>query len=234
MKIFKKIFIIFILLNNYIYSDDNTLFNQANQMYSKCCYDKAIDLYNSINNKNYSCWFNIGNCYFKLKKYNLAMAYWKKALNNSPYKNNEDIEFNLSKVGEILSIQKNKNNFIKKYLDSIPTFYLEILFLIFWYLFFLFVVRIIKKKFYLVLSSFFLCNIFLFCCLSFKYNEKNDKAIVLQKDTPVFAGPGKDYHIIGLLNMAQELKINYKNGEWVKISSNELTGWTLASSIFNL
>lgn len=239
MKMKKKLLIFSVLLTSFICCNDNQIFKEANALYSKESFEKALNLYNSITLKSSECWFNLGNCYYKLNKFSLAIASWKKALKGASNEDIKDLEFNLLKAKEKLSIEEDNNlfgeiyNFIVKCLNLMPIIYFQIILLTFWYLFFLIIA--IKRKFNLILCSLFVCNFFLLGCLGIKHNEQNNnkKGIIIEKIS-VYAGPNKDYHIIGTLNLAEEVKINHKDNEWCKVSNNKLTGWVLSGAIFIL
>jgi tetratricopeptide (TPR) repeat protein len=232
---------VFCLINFFIYGSDKQKFNNANEFYKKGSFDKALELYESMTIKSVNCWFNIGNCYFKLNKFSHAIASWKKASNNASKEIIKDVEFNISRAKEKLEIIDDNNlfgeiyDFIVKYLKLIPIIYIQIIFLIFWYIFFLFAKIIVKRKFYLILTFLFLCNFALLGSLAIKHNEQiNNVGIVVEKEVMVYAGPGNDYHILGNLNLSQEVKINDKKNEWLKISNHDLSGWVLINSIFIL
>lgn len=64
-------------------STTEATFNSANKLYLSGKYDDAMKLYKIINNSGYESfelYYNIGNTFFKLNKYDLAIAYYEKAI----------------------------------------------------------------------------------------------------------------------------------------------------------
>ncbi|TAK61107.1 MAG: tetratricopeptide repeat protein [Bacteroidetes bacterium] len=72
------------------------LFGQANQSYRNGEYEQAVQIYEQIVSSGYvdaSLYFNLGNAYYKLKKYPEAILYFERAKRLEP--GDEDVEHNL-------------------------------------------------------------------------------------------------------------------------------------------
>ena len=79
------------------------VFSSANDLYKRASYDSAAALYSKLDSAGYSSWelnFNLGNCYYKMKKAAPAILYYEKALRLAP--GNDDIRFNLSMANLII------------------------------------------------------------------------------------------------------------------------------------
>ena len=92
------------------------LFRQANQLYNESAYDSAAAVYEDIINKGYSSaelYYNLGNTYYKLRNYPLAIFYYEKSLKLDPQ--NEDTKHNIDIA----------NLFITDKIESIPDIFLK-------------------------------------------------------------------------------------------------------------
>ena len=72
------------------------LFIKANELYNQSAYDSAAKVYEKIINQGYSSaelYYNLGNTYYKLGNYPMAILYYEKSLKLNP--NNEDTKNNI-------------------------------------------------------------------------------------------------------------------------------------------
>ena len=72
------------------------LLTKANSLYNENAFDSALTVYKSIVDQGYSSatlYYNLGNTYYKLKNYPLAIYYYEKSLKLDP--NNEDTKHNI-------------------------------------------------------------------------------------------------------------------------------------------
>ena len=72
-------------------------FEQANTAYNAGSYDTALILYNNVVNselESVPLYFNMGNTYYKMREYPMAIYYYEKALKLDP--SNEDVRTNLA------------------------------------------------------------------------------------------------------------------------------------------
>ena len=72
-------------------------FEQANSAYNSGSYDSALMLYNRIaetDMESVPLYFNMGNTYYKMREYPMAIYYYEKALKIDP--SNEDVRTNLA------------------------------------------------------------------------------------------------------------------------------------------
>ena len=92
------------------------LLAKANTLYNESAYDSAAVVYESIINKGYSSatlFYNLGNTYYKIGNYPLAIYYYEKSLKLDP--KNEDTKHNI----EIAQA------FISDKIESVPEFLLK-------------------------------------------------------------------------------------------------------------
>ena len=92
-----KTFILFWLLCLVSFSQNEQVFEQANDLYNSGYYKDAVDRYDSIlaeDQHSAELYFNLANCYYKLNEIGPSIFYYEKALQLAP--NDSDILNNLS------------------------------------------------------------------------------------------------------------------------------------------
>jgi tetratricopeptide (TPR) repeat protein len=95
----KRVIIIISLIAIFIHVkaiDPKALLNEANALYSKAQFDKAIEKYKEIVKAGYASselYYNLGNSYFKTHEIKSAILYFEKAKLLDP--SDKDIDFNL-------------------------------------------------------------------------------------------------------------------------------------------
>ena len=90
------------------------LLTKANSLYNENAFDSALAVYKDITDQGYSSatlYYNIGNTYYKLRNYPLAIYYYEKSLKLEP--NNEDTQHNIEKY----SLEKVLNENMEIYLS---------------------------------------------------------------------------------------------------------------------
>lgn len=209
-------------------------FLRANLLYSQGAFDKALEKY-SLTPDNMAKWFNLGNCFYKLGYYAQAMALYKKALKLAEsYKDYENINFNIEKTKEKLG--KNSSDFsysLMQYVRLLPMIYLQVLFLFIWYITFLLFRKLINKKAYLRLFCLMFVSLITLGLIIDRYVEQNKKTgIIISGDNLIYAGPDKNYHIIGKLNLSDEVYIKKQVSGWMQVSNSTVKGWVSANFIF--
>ena len=89
---------------------------KGDRFFKENMFEKAIESYKDaldFDVSNSILYNNIGICYIRLKRYDLALRYLKKAINLSP--NNKDILFNIIE----LLIEKEDFDYAKEYIDNL-------------------------------------------------------------------------------------------------------------------
>ena len=106
MKTKKYIFIIAMLwcMASEAQTIQEQAFMQANHYYNESRYDSALVIYKSIIDEGYTSvplLYNMGNTYFKLKDYPMAILNYEKALKIDP--TNEEVKENLSIANALIT-----------------------------------------------------------------------------------------------------------------------------------
>lgn len=94
----KKIITILLLLLFFNVFSNEKLFTQGNSFYNENDYQSAILSYQEILNQGTESpelYFNIGNCYFQLAKYEIAKSYFLKSISINPNLEISNININI-------------------------------------------------------------------------------------------------------------------------------------------
>lgn len=224
------------------------LFIKANNLYNESSYDSAVATYKTVINKGYSSatlYYNMGNAYYKLRNYPMAILYYEKSLKLDP--NNEDTKHNIEIAKAFISdkIENVPEIFIKTWWNklsnslSIKSWSIIALCLLFTLLLttFLFLTtktRIIKK------STFFVSIILLavtICCFSittkkYRYINSNKEGIVISPTITIKSSPSSTSVDLFVLHEGAKVKILDSTDEWEKIKiANGSVGWLPSTAV---
>ncbi len=97
MKLFRKIFLLFVLTISLFAQSKEEILQKANNAYQNQDYLESLKLYNSVVQDGYASaelYYNLGNSYFKTDQLGYAILYYEKALKYNP--SDEDIQHNLA------------------------------------------------------------------------------------------------------------------------------------------
>ena len=247
----KKVFYLFVffLFNITVFSNTDSLFNQANLHYKNNEFEAAIEKYEQILSDGYESselYFNLGNAYYKIQNIGRSILNYERAKLFDP--TNEDIQFNLELA----------NSLIVDKIEEIPPFPIKIWFKRFVQLYssnawaiismlsFIICLAVLLLYFFsksisIKKISFWTSVLLLFLSISaFSFSNKNKKiltnrnsAIILSpsvtaKSTPDINGSelfviheGLKVEIVDILGEWSEIKLSDGNKGWVRISEIE-------------
>lgn len=217
-------------------AQDSERFERAGQEYTQMHYQQAYDLYQEISAPTATIYFNMGNCAFKLGLNGKALWHWRQAEERWGLSSREDLRMNLALVHEKLGHEAEKNgvlqagrSVVKTVLSTasgMPLMLVQVQFLLFWTLLFVFVRKFLKQKQHLIIMA--LCTgVFLNGGLLIYRQIRGmyAHAIVLDKKMTLYAGPGTTYQHIGALVEGREVRIDRQRQDFYKIRAKEQTGW---------
>lgn len=116
-------------------------------------------------------------------------------------------------------------------LTYFPLLYLQIFFLIFWYLIVFYSFGLIKLKKNRIICLIFLEILILVpIYLHYSYYFKKP-ALVKTENAILYAGPSEEYHQLKNVTGAQEVEIMQKIGDWFKIHYDDTNGWLKADDL---
>lgn len=224
------------------------LFKQANLLYNDNAYDSAASVYEDIINQGYSSaelFYNLGNTYYKLRNYPLAIFYYEKSLKLDPQ--NEDTKHNIeiAKLFITDKIESIPDIFFKKWWNNIGnSFTLNtwaiITITIFALLLLCIFLYIISRTKTLRKSTFFigiLLIMLMICSFTIsmqKYNYLNDKneGIVITPTITVKSSPSQTSVDLFVLHEGSKVNILDKTDDWNKIKiANGSIGWLPSSTV---
>ncbi|TDD99788.1 tetratricopeptide repeat protein [Flavobacterium cellulosilyticum] len=231
---------LFLLITQVFFAQ--TGFETGNSLYQKGQYEKAITAYESVlasNKQSAELYFNIGNCYYKLKKVAPSIYNYEKALLLSPDDN--DIKNNL-KFAQKLTIDEVKEiptvGFSKMVQDLTSTFHyntwawisigFSTLFLLFFIGYYFSQMSLSKRIFFFgMFVLLFLLLLSVSAAISEKSNWENQKpAIVFAEMVLVKSEPQNGSNTVFTLHEGTKVYILESMEIWRKIELTDgTTGW---------
>ncbi|WP_405574140.1 tetratricopeptide repeat protein [Winogradskyella sp. Asnod2-B02-A] len=230
------------------FSQNDTVFNEANTLYNNGKYAEAIDKYESIldtNQHSAELYFNLGNANYKLNNIAPSIYYYEKALLLEP--NDKDIQNNLAfaqnmtidaievvpKVGFSRIINNIVNTFNTDTWARIAVGGVLLFVVIF--LAYHFSYTSSKKRIAFVTS---IISLFIGCfsvAMAFQkdsLNKKDNPGIVFSQETRVKADPNSTSEEVFRLHEGTKVQVveTYENWKKIKLSDNS-TGWIPSKDI---
>lgn len=219
---------------NLIYSPvvcPQDLFTHANELYTKHNYKEAQQEYLTIasTHDDPHVYYNLGNCAYKQHKRGYALLYWRRAEHNWGLFNREALQHNI-----MLITQKNPglSERVCSLIKALSLSYLQIIFLGFWFLLFFTIIykRFVYRKTFITLLILFI--ILLSTIITLKYwLSGTTYGVIVSKQTSLRSGPDTTYQILGTLSETQEVTVQKRSGNYLKISVDRQTGWVEKKNI---
>lgn len=229
-----------VLIGQNLSVEPGDLFFKANALYEKKNYSGAQILYQQLADGGYSSkelFYNLGNTYYKQKKYGSAVYYYEKAKKLDPY--DEDILFNLELTQLYL---KDKivmpPDFVlydlsKKVMHFFAMETWAVLSLVCWFLFV--GVRLLRRIWRTAGRAMKIANIsaafcLLFSLVNFAFNFYTHvtvkEAVVLSPVTDVRSEPDNSASILFVLHEGAKAQIRSERSEWIEIRLKDgKVGW---------
>jgi tetratricopeptide (TPR) repeat protein len=223
---------------------NNELFNQANLLYEKGDYTKAVTIYRQLTTTGYengNLLFNIGNAYFKSGHKGLAVLYYEKARRYIPMDN--DLKTNLALA--LNSVDEGEINWSHEFFRSLnnlaPLNQLTLGSSICFFLFVLLIVLLILipaplkqpntghiKSWYRVILV--LCGCFLFSLVSLTsltyFDRRQPQAVAIKNGGPVLNEPNSNGTIYYYLAEGSRVVLKTTKANWCLIKRQDgKRGW---------
>ena len=248
----KKILFIIVLMVTVIGLKAQTLQNQkfekANYYYNEARYDTAVIIYESILNDGYvsaPLLYNIGNAYFKMREYPMAILNYEKALKIEP--DNNDIKQNLAIANALITdkIEPVPEFFLTKLWKNIgdklsanewATLSLVLIGLVLIVLFLYLTARTkgVKKSMFFIgilLIVICLCSI-IHASQKHRYMNEHNEAIVMIPTITVKSSPTTSGTDLFVLHEGTKVSVLDKDDSWNKIKiADRSVGWLPSSCI---
>lgn len=223
-------------------------FEQANVLYRTGEYQKAAAAYEHILSNGYehaALYYNLGNCYFKLKKIPLAIVNYERAKRLAP--SDEDIAYNL-RLANLRIVDKiepiPKLFFVEWWQAFVNTMSADhwgtasviLLWTTVVVLMLFFLIRSVALRRMLFLASFLAL---LFCALSFasmiqrlSFETETTEAIIMAQSISVKSAPDPQSTELFVLHEGVKVELLDTVGEWKKIRlADGKVGWIPLSGI---
>jgi tetratricopeptide (TPR) repeat protein len=226
----------------------NEVFSNANTLYKNGKYNKAIELYLSIEQQEVASddlYFNLGNCYYKLNKVAPSIYYYEKALKINPA--NEDAITNLAfaKRMTIDVIEELPKTFFQRFSASViqklpfdtwaiiavvSSFLIALFFLLYYFSSetrkkFVFFNASIIAAFVMVVSVFFAFN-------NFKTIQKNRTAIIYKQKVAIKNAPTSVSDEVFELHEGTKVLVLDELDNWKKIKiADGKIGWMKSTDL---
>ncbi len=224
------------------------LLSRANSLYNENAYDSALSTYKKIIDQGYSSstlYYNLGNTYYKLRNYPLAIYYYEKSLKIDP--NNEDTKHNIEIAQLFLTdkIESVPELFIKTWWNklsniftigtwSIITLILLGLSLICIFFYITARTRVLKKGMFFMGIIMIIVTAMSFSISAKKYNyiKSTDEGIIITPTITIKSSPSQSSVDLFVLHEGAKVKILDKTDSWEKIRiANGSIGWLPSSTV---
>ena len=221
---------------------------KANSLYNENAFDSALVVYKDIVEQGYSSatlYYNIGNTYYKLRNYPLAIYYYEKSLKLDP--NNDDTKHNIEiaqlfltdKIEAVpeLFIKTWWNNFSNTFtLNTWSIITLVLIGLLLTCIFFYITAKTrgLKKSMFFTGILLIVVTICSFSISAKKHNyiSTNNEGIVIIPTITIKSSPSNSSVDLFVLHEGSKVKILDNTDGWEKIKiANGSIGWLPASSI---
>lgn len=248
----KRLVILFLLISNTVLSQSSEeLFTQANALYKEGVYQKAIALYEQIEQTDKvssELYYNLGNCYYKLNKVAPTIYNYEKALQLNP--RNKDAQNNLifakrltlDRIEELPKsfFQKISENYLQKFsyntwavIAVLFSFLTAVLFLGYY-----FSQASSRKRLFFITSIISLLLLLTTIVITYnQYNtsKNNIKGIIFAEEVSVQNEPTKTSDEAFILHEGTKVNIIDTVDDWKKIKlADGKIGWLLSKNIKQL
>ncbi|MDR3551032.1 MAG: tetratricopeptide repeat protein [Candidatus Babeliales bacterium] len=212
------------------------VFLQANQLYDEKQFESACAAYESVEPKDCSILYNIGNCYYKLGDYPQAIAHWHQAEKQAQDSLLSYIRSNIAVSQDVAGISKSQRNSAAVFhlMGDISLIWFQLLFLFLLFALFFFIKNNNHGKKYRMFIRILLliATVSSGIMLVIKYQSlKQRRGIVMKSNVSILAGPDEQYHVLASLSAASCVEVIQERASWCKVRNNNITGWVVKDSL---
>ena len=218
-------------------ADTHKEYAKAAALFAQHKWQDALQVYETIEPKTSSLWYNMGNCAFNVHDYAYALYCWLSAIPGSTVKELYRIKQHIN----LLTVPNEESGEHKPMmtiqwqdwgLHATSWLMLQLLFLAVWFcIIFLFVYR--YRIEFIWIGSTGLC-IIIFIMLNKYWIDCRSYAIIKDNQTTVLIGPDNHFHSLGLVHQADCMRIKQEKKGWVLIQGHGIEGWIKATSIYRV
>lgn len=234
----KKIFLIIALLVQTLSAGpQEETFLRAAYHYRMQDYEKALELYQAIQPKRSSVWYNMGNCAYHRGDYVQACLWWEKSMGGANRALLTAIQHNLKHGLPLIGKDPDRGGlasskqYVYTVLTKIHVGIVQVIFLLLWWL--LLILIVLSKKLHRAALIALIVGVIIsggMVLLHYRIHQTN-RAIVRDDAVVMRTGPDEHYHSIGNLECLDQVDICQAAGDWFKVSSNKGAGWVPAQKL---
>lgn len=215
--------------------DEQAVFAQACTTYQEGQFAVAEEQFLRITDKTPSVWYNAGNAAYQAEAYGKAMLYWMRAARNADARIYRNVMHNIAYLRERLGYADTARDhisyFCKLMIRYVPLLLMQLMLILLW----IFTIWLMQHK--LLRRSFLLCISLLSILILFMTwicRSENDLAVVIAKNTSVYAGPNSSFYQLATLREAEVVTLLSESPSWNKILYGELIGWVAHSQVASI
>lgn len=205
-------------------ADDERIFEDAHKLYQQKMYQEALELYQKIEQKSPSVFYNMGNAAYHNGDYMFAHLYWLRAQKHGDANIFRASSKNLALLAKEGAIQEQSPLFLWLWsvIKVVPLLLWQLVFLIVWsYLFVMICKRSISKR-SLVISSMSL--LLVVPILLVGYDTAKREAMIIN-DALIYNGPHASLYQIGNLPKGKVVVVASIKENWINIIADGNVGW---------
>jgi tetratricopeptide (TPR) repeat protein len=218
--------------------NDEEFFLRGNKQYAHKDYEGAFKAYDMVSKKGTAVLYNMGNCCFYKGDYAQALVYWSRAEIGATSQEYNKIIRNKNHIAALIGKQHEDSLtyklllFLQSFLPYISLFFLQLLFLLCWYLF-IFLARTKEVRLRKAILS-CVCLLIALCgaLLEVHYLQRGiQNGVVVKKDAQLLVGPDKGFQTVCPLVYAHDVTVKEAREGWYKIQYADMIGWVEADVV---
>ena len=197
-------------------------------------------MYQEIGKPTPRVYFNLGNCAFKLEQHGRALWHWKQAEERWGMFDREDLNNNITLIKQKLAVSAPKKphplpaiiSATERYIHAIPLLALQLMFLFFWTLLFVYVKKLLKQKRRVFVTLLGLCVFTNGGLLLYRHIQATQlRGVVIVPKAILYSGPSTTYQKIGELPEGLAVRIERQRQDFYKIRTKGQFGWVAHKTI---
>lgn len=221
----RRLIIAVLCLGSLIQAEDSVdFFTQVTDQYQTQKYDAVCALYENMEVKGHSSWYNVGNCWYQRGDYAHAIACWRRACKGASCVQKDDCLHNICVARRALGMPSTPDQADSQTpFSKIPPWPIQLLTLALWYLPFGVSLKS-REKWLQMVYGLTLISVTLISFI--QYQEAHaTSAVIAQQGASLFVGPDERHHSLGTLSAGQEVNVCDSKDGWCRIRQGNSTGW---------
>jgi len=208
------------------------LFLQANKLYQEHEYQRALELYQTIEHKGPAVWYNMGNAAYNLNQYVDARVFWERAkcgatraeLADITY-NNEMLDQQFEEQPQTIDAWESMLTSLQAYAASFSMLFLQLLILSLTLIMCILLRSALSMRFVIIVC---LCIVYVpAMMLTGSKMAARSRCVAVMKDeqASLFTGPDEQFHVIEVVPQGTRLVLEQEHGQWCKARYAAVVGW---------